>query len=730
MEEDSSSPINFAIGEVPDAAYNLQPPSLLLKPSTTIQEIRGSASLGVSSTSEKANIGTSDIDACSREVDEEPQQKRQKRTTSGVWNHFTKVDETIEENGKKTVILWAQCNKCKYKARGESTNGTKVFWNHLKKHNIMSGQQQLKVENKDNVTSVEPYKYDQEASLRKFHLAIIMHEYPFNIVEHEYFVDFIKSLRPSFPMKSRITVRKEIQEIFTQENEKLYEYFKTVKCRFSTTMDMWTSNQNKGYMCVTVHWIGEDWNIQKRIIKFMHVGGRHTGVRLSEAFVASVMRWFIEKKLFSLTLDNASANEVCVKDVISELEKICPLICDGLFFHVRCANHILNLVARDGLAAIASTTKNIHAFVVAIKSSPVQWEEFMKCASECQLDTKKGVALDVATRWNSTYLMLKDALYYKNAFQRLLVLERHRYENIAPSNEEWDKVLTLCICLKKFNDITELLSGTLYPTANLFYRNFCEIKLLLREWYVSDDITIRTMAISMTAKFDKYWKKSNVALAVTSFLDPRFKKRIIEFFMRKFHGELAYQAETEKLMRVVKQLYQQYACDASDVTRSSAIVVSHGETCEFFMEKENDELDSYLYNVQGVGATTDLEKYMVEPPLMVPKSQNFDILSWWKAHQHVYPVLSRLARDMLAMQVSTVASESAFSAGGRVIDPFRSRLDPEIVEALVCTKDWLGASKQGSQKNISSIIGDLEVLEALAANMVDQVGEEMDSDED
>ncbi|KAL6501859.1 hypothetical protein OROGR_026992 [Orobanche gracilis] len=39
MEEDSSSPINFAIGEVPDAAYNLQPPSLLLKPSTTIQEI-------------------------------------------------------------------------------------------------------------------------------------------------------------------------------------------------------------------------------------------------------------------------------------------------------------------------------------------------------------------------------------------------------------------------------------------------------------------------------------------------------------------------------------------------------------------------------------------------------------------------------------------------------------------------------------------------------------------
>jgi hypothetical protein len=34
---------------------------------------------------------------------------------------------------------------------------------------------------------VVPYKYDEEASLRKFNLAIIMHEYPFDIVEHEFF---------------------------------------------------------------------------------------------------------------------------------------------------------------------------------------------------------------------------------------------------------------------------------------------------------------------------------------------------------------------------------------------------------------------------------------------------------------------------------------------------------------------------------------------------------------
>ena len=68
----------------------------------------------------------------------------------------------------------------------------------------------------------------------------------------------------------------------------------------STTMDMWTSNQNKGYMCVTVHWIDDEWIILKRIIKFMHVEGRHTGLNMFGEFIACILRWFIEKKCFLL----------------------------------------------------------------------------------------------------------------------------------------------------------------------------------------------------------------------------------------------------------------------------------------------------------------------------------------------------------------------------------------------------------------------------------------------
>jgi hypothetical protein len=43
----------------------------------------------------------------------------------------------------------------------------------------------------------------------------------------------------------------------------------------------------------------------------------------------------------------------------------------------------------------------------------------------------------------------------------------------------------------------------------------------------------------------------------------------------------------------------------------------------------------------------------------------------------------------MAHDISTVASESTFSVCGRVIDQFRSSLKPDVVEELVCTRDWL-----------------------------------------
>jgi hypothetical protein len=261
-------------------------------------------------------------------------------------------------------------------------------------------------------------------------------------------------------------------------------------------------------MCVTIHWIDDDWHMQKRIIGFFNVKGRHTGAKLSETFTKVMVKWYIENRLFTLTLDNASSNEVADQDIISDTKENGngSLVCDGLFFHVRCACHILNLVARDGTKVISGTISKVKSLVLAVKGSPLQWDELMKCAVKSGLDTKRGIAMDVSTRWNSTYLMMRDALYYKDAFIRLKSSNCKRYAKISPSPAEWEKALTIFQCLKKFYDLTEILSGTSYPTANLFYKGFCDIKVLLDDWCLfSDDPTIQKMATAMSEKFEKYW---------------------------------------------------------------------------------------------------------------------------------------------------------------------------------------------------------------------------------
>ncbi|CAN1337711.1 Putative AC transposase [Linum perenne] len=100
-----------------------------------------------------------------------------------------------------------------------------------------------------------------------------------------------------------------------------------------------------------------------------------------------------------------------------------------------------------------------------------------------------------------------------------------------------------------------------------------------------------------------------------------------------------------------------------------------------------------MEEVDGVIYKTKLDKYLREEPNDTPDPK-FNVLDWWILNSHRYPILSQMARDVLVVPISTVSSESAFSTGGRVLDAFRSSLTPRIVDALICTQDWLRADSR------------------------------------
>ncbi|KAK2639403.1 hypothetical protein Ddye_027198 [Dipteronia dyeriana] len=68
--------------------------------------------------------------------------------------------------------------------------------------------------------------------------------------------------------------------------------------------------------------------------------------------------------------------------------------------------------------------------------------------------------------------------------------------------------------------------------------------------------------------------------------------------------------------------------------------------------------------------------------------------------------MSEIARDILAIPISTVASESSFSTSGRIVSAQRNRLLPSTLEAIIRTQNWLWARKNG---NTIDSVGDIDV---------------------
>ncbi|XP_058071000.1 zinc finger BED domain-containing protein DAYSLEEPER-like [Magnolia sinica] len=125
------------------------------------------------------------------------------------------------------------------------------------------------------------------------------------------------------------------------------------------------------------------------------------------------------------------------------------------------------------------------------------------------------------------------------------------------------------------------------------------------------------------------------------------------------------------------------------------------------------KFQKHLEEEENYGGKSEVDKYLEES--CEKDDPNFEILNWWKVNSSKYRVLSQVARDILAIPVSTVASESAFSTGGHVLDQFHSSLTPKLVKCLICAQDWLRASPLPIQ--VEENMAEIEALESALSSI-------------
>ncbi|KAH0724931.1 hypothetical protein KY284_000796 [Solanum tuberosum] len=461
----------------------------------------------------------------------------------------------------------------------------------------------------------------------------------------------------------------------------------------------------------------------QNLINFLpsSMGAKEGGGDMEACISNCLLEWALDN-VFTITIDNASSNDVTVKEMSKQLSNWGTNIMDGDHLHVRCMTHILNLIVQDGLKEIGKSVKLVRQVVKYIKQSPARLRKLKEC---CESQLIASQHFELAFERYSFYDI--GYLNHPRTFGSVSSEDEDRTSdedgtsaNILTgdilTSADWKNVRSMVNFLETFYVFTLKVSGSNYVTSNTHFVEIAELNLILKEMMENEDGNLKEMAKSMNEKFKKYWgepHKMNKMIFISSVLDPRNKLDYVPFAIVDMFGKEVGDKLCSEVKKYMKNLFDYYVKKsskssshvlASPTSSDNSSSISSVSGCDSFVNRgkmrTQQQFEKHKEVSGSSGSKSELERYLAE--YIEPDSDEFDIFS------RRFPILAEMIRDVLAIPISSVASECAFSTGGRVLDPFRSSLTPKLVQSLICVQDWLR-----SEPFPINIEEDLEYLEQL-----------------
>ena len=179
-------------------------------------------------------------------------------------------------------------------------------------------------------------------------------------------------------------------------------------------------------------------------------------------------------------------------------------------------------------------------------------------------------------------------------------------------------------------------------------------------------------------KIIKHYKKANWIYCVALILDPRHK--LEAFDLKEWSKEFKDQSN-QKFRDLLRNEYSKLETDSSqEVAASTNTKGDDGDK-----EDEDDfSIDFDTFYVKAPKNNNESWEFEINNYLNSPRSNaSTNILSWWKNNEEIYPRISKIAKNILAIMATLVPVERMFSEAGLIFTDKRSSLGNEPARALL-----------------------------------------------
>ncbi|XP_055357212.1 uncharacterized protein LOC129602241 [Paramacrobiotus metropolitanus] len=363
-----------------------------------------------------------------------------------------------------------------------------------------------------------------------------------------------------------------------------------------------------------------------------------------------------------------------------------------------CFIHTLQLVVRifEKAVEVKPLMKKVRFLVSAFNKSANATTALIRTG-------KRKLICDVSTRWNSTLLMVRRLLELKDCVRKVIVDANLKVSDLSPL--EWKILEGVDLLLGKFDTITDKMSSEKSATIHMILPYVKEINYHLENQSALDvylDLNsygaelvfaevVAKMKEQMAARFayvvDAADSKYKAIYLAANFLHVWFKDYLTVQEIKAARDELT------RLFLVRQKACPNTAEESLAVTTSAETEISSAplkktKICEL----------SYLTGItprcapnvaESLSGTALLSKEL-DTYCSVSASSDinheYDPRMYWMQNGALFPLLSLLALDILAIGSSTADVERLFSAAGHTSSGRRNRVSGSRLEMQVFVK--------------------------------------------